>query len=151
MRFGVQMITPSSDMGSKAKGLNFVYDAAGNMAEHDHKRHRHQEVKQKNARADGRNRRVLQDIGNFVDERAPQGKTENLAFYLAELGLMQYPTAVMYCPSMNCAKLLVKFHSTAAETKLKALYRKFSSPDRNAVALLAPARSLLPTPIHHGE
>ncbi|KAL4284622.1 hypothetical protein GQ457_16G007200 [Hibiscus cannabinus] len=122
----------------------------------------------------------------FIKASSPSDdKTENLAFYLAELGLMQYPTAVMYRPSMlaaaavyaarctlgesslwsetlkhhtgysenqlmNCAKLLVKFHSTAAESKLKALYRKFSSPDRNAVALLAPARSLLPTPIHHG-
>ncbi|KAK8595989.1 hypothetical protein V6N12_064493 [Hibiscus sabdariffa] len=123
----------------------------------------------------------------FIKASSPSDdKTENLAFYLAELGLMQYPTAVMYRPSMlaaaavyaarctlgesplwsetlkhhtgysenqltNCAKLLVKFHSTAAESKLKALYRKFLRPDRNAVALLAPARSLLPTPIHHGE
>ncbi|OMO67546.1 hypothetical protein COLO4_30104 [Corchorus olitorius] len=49
----------------------------------------------------------------------------------------------------NCAKLLVKFHSTAAESKLKAVHRKFSSQDRNAVALLPPARNLLP--VHEGE
>ncbi|OMO62064.1 hypothetical protein COLO4_33247 [Corchorus olitorius] len=49
----------------------------------------------------------------------------------------------------NCAKLLVKFHSTAAESKLKAVHRKFSNQDRNAVALLPPARDLLP--IHDGE
>ncbi|XP_039022967.1 G2/mitotic-specific cyclin S13-7-like [Hibiscus syriacus] len=123
----------------------------------------------------------------FIKASIPSDdKVENLAFYLAELGLMQYPTAVMYCPSMlaasavyaarctlgksppwsetlkhhtgysenhlmNGAKLLVKFHSTAAESKLKALYRKFSSPECDAVALLAPAKSLLPIPIHHGE
>lgn len=40
--------------------------------------------------------------------------------------------------------MLAKFHSAAAESKLKAVYRKFSSPDRAAVALLAPAESLLP-------
>ncbi|GMI97372.1 Cyclin B1;4 [Hibiscus trionum] len=123
----------------------------------------------------------------FIKASSPSDdETENLAFYLAGLGLMQYTTAVMYCPSMlaaaavyaarctlgksplwsetlkhhtgysenqlmNCAKVLAKYHSTAAESKLNALYRKFSSPDRNAVALLAPARSLLPMPIHHGE
>ncbi|XVF19428.1 hypothetical protein REPUB_Repub11eG0109900 [Reevesia pubescens] len=111
-------------------------------------------------------------------------KMEELVFFLAELGLMQYPTVVLYCPSMlaaaavyaarcilgksplwsdtlmhhtgysedqlmNCAKLLVKFHSTAANSKLKAAYRKFSSPDRSAVALLSPAKSLLPN--HLGE
>ncbi|XP_022756246.1 G2/mitotic-specific cyclin S13-7-like isoform X1 [Durio zibethinus] len=111
-------------------------------------------------------------------------KMEDLVFFLAELGLMQYPTVVLYCPSMlaaaavyaarctldksplwsetlkhhtgysegqlmNCAKLLVKFHSTASESKLKAVYRKFSTPDRCAVALLSPAKSLLSN--HCGE
>ncbi|KAH9790327.1 cyclin-B1-1 [Citrus sinensis] len=90
----------------------------------------------------------------------------------------EYPTIVLYCPSMiaasavyaarctlnknpfwtetlkhhtgysedqlrNCAKLLVKFHSAAAESKLKAVYKKFSSLDCGAVALLKPAKSLL--------
>ncbi|KAH9741824.1 Cyclin-B1-1 [Citrus sinensis] len=103
---------------------------------------------------------------------------ENMVFFLAELGLMQYPTIVLYCPSMiaasavyaarctlnknpfwtetlkhhtgysedqlrNCAKLLVKFHSAAAESKLKAVYKKFSSLDCGAVSLLKPAKSLL--------
>lgn len=36
-------------------------------------------------------------------------------------------------------KLLVSFHAAAAESKLKAVHRKFSSPDRGAVALLPPA------------
>ncbi|KAL9454990.1 hypothetical protein AB3S75_010404 [Citrus x aurantiifolia] len=103
---------------------------------------------------------------------------ENMVFFLAELGQMQYPTIVLYCPSMiaasavyaarctlnknpfwtetlkhhtgysedqlrNCAKLLVKFHSAAVESKLKAVYKKFSSLDCGAVALLKPAKSLL--------
>ncbi|KAE8692945.1 Cyclin-B1-1 [Hibiscus syriacus] len=125
-------------------------------------------------------------LNKFIKASIPSDdKVENLAFYLAELGLMQYPTAVIYCPSMlaaaavyaarctlgkrplwsetlkhhtgysenhlmNGAKLLVKFHSTAADSKLKALYRKFSSPESDAVALLAPAKSLLPMPMHHG-
>ncbi|KAL4297067.1 hypothetical protein GQ457_12G026570 [Hibiscus cannabinus] len=123
----------------------------------------------------------------FIKASVPSGdKMEDLAYYLAELGLLQYSTAVFYCPSMlaaaavyaarctlgrnplwsetlkhhtgysenhlmKCAKHLVKFHATAAESTLKALYRKFSSPDRNAVALLAPAKGLLPMPINHGE
>ncbi|XP_059625007.1 G2/mitotic-specific cyclin S13-7 [Cornus florida] len=44
---------------------------------------------------------------------------------------------------MDCAKLLVCFHSGAADSKLKAVYRKFSSPDGGAVALFPAAKSLL--------
>lgn len=42
---------------------------------------------------------------------------------------------------LECAKLLAGFHSIAAkvDTKLKAAYRKYSNPDRGAVALLSPA------------
>ncbi|KAK4370670.1 hypothetical protein RND71_010145 [Anisodus tanguticus] len=104
---------------------------------------------------------------------------ENMTFFLAELGLMNYATVISYCPSklaasavyaarstlnksprwtdtlkhhtgysedqlMECAKQLVSFHSDsgAAENKLKAVYRKFSSPDRGVVSLLPPARDL---------
>lgn len=98
---------------------------------------------------------------------------ENMTFFLAELGLMNYTTAISYCPSKlaasavyaarstlnksprwtdtlkhhtgysedqlrESAKQLVSFHSGAAENKLKAIYRKFSSPDKGAVALLPP-------------
>ncbi|XP_074373308.1 G2/mitotic-specific cyclin S13-7-like isoform X2 [Apium graveolens] len=45
---------------------------------------------------------------------------------------------------LDCAKLLVGFHSTAAENKLRVIYRKYSNPERGAVALLPPAKSLLP-------
>ncbi|KAI5673526.1 hypothetical protein M9H77_13890 [Catharanthus roseus] len=44
---------------------------------------------------------------------------------------------------MDCAKLLVSFHSGAAENKLKGVYRKYSNPERGSVALFPPARTLL--------
>ncbi|GKV28891.1 hypothetical protein SLEP1_g37879 [Rubroshorea leprosula] len=104
-------------------------------------------------------------------------KIENMVFFLAELGLMQYET-IMFCPSMvaasavyaarctlslkpawtdtlkhhtgyseaqlmDCAKLLVYFHSKAAENRLQAVHRKYSSTIRGAVALLKPAQSLM--------
>ncbi|KAL0359648.1 UNVERIFIED_CONTAM: G2/mitotic-specific cyclin-2 [Sesamum angustifolium] len=47
---------------------------------------------------------------------------------------------------MDCAKLLVSFHSTAADQKLRGIYRKYSSSERGAVALLPPAKSLLALP-----
>ncbi|CAK9181123.1 unnamed protein product [Ilex paraguariensis] len=48
----------------------------------------------------------------------------------------------------DCAKLLVSFHSAASESKLKAVYRKFSNPDRGSVALFPPAKSLLAAENH---
>ncbi|KAG2671261.1 hypothetical protein I3760_14G125400 [Carya illinoinensis] len=110
----------------------------------------------------------------------PDQEMENMVFFLAELGLMHYPTTILYCPSMiaaaavyaarctlnknpfwnetlkhysgysaeqitDCAKLLVGFHSTAAESKLKEVYRKYSSSDRGFVALCTPPKSLLNT------
>ncbi|KAI9082050.1 hypothetical protein K1719_035975 [Acacia pycnantha] len=45
---------------------------------------------------------------------------------------------------MDCARLLVSFHSTARNGKLQVVYRKYSDPDRGAVALLPPARNLMP-------
>ncbi|XP_073139008.1 G2/mitotic-specific cyclin S13-7-like [Henckelia pumila] len=103
---------------------------------------------------------------------------ENMAFFLAELGLMNYATIIPYCSSMisasavyaarctlnksplwtptlkhhtgysedqllECAKLLVSFHSGVVENKLKAVARKYSSPERGAVALLPAAKGLL--------
>ncbi|KAL3530150.1 hypothetical protein ACH5RR_009472 [Cinchona calisaya] len=103
----------------------------------------------------------------------------NTAFFLAELGLVNYSTATHCCPSklaasavyaarctlnktpfwtetlkhhtgysedqiMDCAKVLVSFHSGAAEIKLKAAYKKYSDLDKGAVALFPPAKTLLP-------
>ncbi|KAH0764497.1 hypothetical protein KY285_000368 [Solanum tuberosum] len=105
---------------------------------------------------------------------------ENMAFFFAELGLMNYKTTITCCPSMlaassvyagrctlnksplwtqtlqhhtgysedqlmESAKGLVSYHLGSAENKLKAIYRKFSGPDRGAVALFPPARNLSPT------
>ncbi|CAK9152677.1 unnamed protein product [Ilex paraguariensis] len=44
---------------------------------------------------------------------------------------------------MDCAKLLVSFHSMAADHKLKVIYRKYSNPQRGAVAMFPPAKALL--------
>ncbi|XP_071722977.1 cyclin-B1-4-like, partial [Rutidosis leptorrhynchoides] len=103
---------------------------------------------------------------------------ENMVFFLAELGLMQYHMIVQFCPSMfaasavyaarctlgkkpfwtntlkhytgysknqliECARRLVSFHSAAPDSKLKGVYRKFSSIDHGAVALHSPANSFL--------
>ncbi|XP_047323032.1 G2/mitotic-specific cyclin S13-7-like [Impatiens glandulifera] len=44
---------------------------------------------------------------------------------------------------MDCAKLLVKFHSMAAENKLKSCFKKYSSTNKGVVALIPPAKFLL--------
>ncbi|KAL2482993.1 Cyclin-B1-2 [Forsythia ovata] len=43
---------------------------------------------------------------------------------------------------MDCAKLLVSFHSVAADHSLKTIYKKYSSSERGAVAFLPPAKFL---------
>ncbi|KAI9193789.1 hypothetical protein LWI28_000179 [Acer negundo] len=109
----------------------------------------------------------------------PDQEMENMASFLAELGLIHYSTTVHYCQSMlaasavytarctlnkrpfwtetlehhtgyredqlmDCAKLLVRFHSAAARDERKTgVYRKFISPSRGAVALFTPAKRLL--------
>ena len=42
----------------------------------------------------------------------------------------------------DCAKLMVSFHSAAPESRLRAIYKKFCSSDRCAVALMTPAKNL---------
>ncbi|GAB2295621.1 G2/mitotic-specific cyclin-2 [Dionaea muscipula] len=44
---------------------------------------------------------------------------------------------------MDCAKMLVSLHSTAAENKLQVVYRKYSKTERGAVAQISAAKSLL--------
>ncbi|OVA18788.1 Cyclin [Macleaya cordata] len=113
----------------------------------------------------------------FIKAAVADKEMENMAFFLAELGLMQY-AMIMYSPSMlaasavyaarctlnksplwnetleihtgfsesqliDCAKLLVSFHSMAAEHKLRVVFRKYSSSERSVVALLPPAKNLL--------
>ncbi|CAL0332826.1 unnamed protein product [Lupinus luteus] len=44
---------------------------------------------------------------------------------------------------MDCAKLLVSFHLSIRGEKLEVLYRKYSDPERGAVAVLSPAKNLM--------
>lgn len=43
----------------------------------------------------------------------------------------------------ECARLLVSFHMAAPESRLRAVYKKFSKPVNGIVALRSPAKSLL--------
>ncbi|KAJ7976564.1 Cyclin [Quillaja saponaria] len=45
---------------------------------------------------------------------------------------------------MDCAQLLVSFHSMASKSNLQVVYRKYSNSQEGAVALLPPAKNLLP-------
>ncbi|XP_015897952.3 G2/mitotic-specific cyclin S13-7 [Ziziphus jujuba] len=45
---------------------------------------------------------------------------------------------------IDCGKLLVSLHSNAARSKLQGVFRKYSVSERGAVALLPPAKTLLP-------
>ncbi|KAK2974060.1 hypothetical protein RJ640_015392, partial [Escallonia rubra] len=114
----------------------------------------------------------------FIKASFFEPKMENMVYFLAELGMMNY-VSVLYCPSMvaasavyaarctlnkspvwnetlkwhtgfsetqlmDCAKLLVSFHSLAKRSnKLKAIYKKYSDPERGVVALFEPAKTLL--------
>ncbi|OIT38355.1 PREDICTED: G2/mitotic-specific cyclin S13-7-like [Nicotiana attenuata] len=116
-------------------------------------------------------------LARFIKASLPDSEIENMVYFLAELGLMNYAT-IIYCPSMiaasavyaarhtinrtpfwnetlklhtgfsesqliECARLLVSYHSAAATHKLKVIYKKYSSPERGVVSLLTPAKSLL--------
>ncbi|XP_022924914.1 G2/mitotic-specific cyclin S13-7-like [Cucurbita moschata] len=47
---------------------------------------------------------------------------------------------------IDCAKHLVGFHGAASKNKLQVIYRKYSSSERGAVALLQPPKALLVVP-----
>ncbi|OVA18786.1 Cyclin [Macleaya cordata] len=113
----------------------------------------------------------------FIKAAVADKEMENMAFFMAELGLLNY-AMIMYCPSMlaasavyaarstlnqsplwnetlklhtgfsesqliECAKLLVSFHSMAPEHKLRVVYKKYSNSERGTVALFPPAKNLL--------
>jgi len=44
----------------------------------------------------------------------------------------------------DCARLLASFHSNVGNGKLKVVYRKYSDPQKGAVAVIPPAKYLLP-------
>ncbi|XP_059295858.1 G2/mitotic-specific cyclin S13-7-like isoform X1 [Lycium ferocissimum] len=58
-------------------------------------------------------------------------------------GTLKLHTGFSESQIIECAKLLVSYHSEAANHKLKVIYKKYSSSERGAVALLSPAKSLL--------
>ncbi|XP_030463621.2 G2/mitotic-specific cyclin S13-7-like isoform X2 [Syzygium oleosum] len=113
----------------------------------------------------------------FIKASLGDRKLENMVYFLAELGVMNYAT-LTYCPSMvaasavyaarltlgltphwndtlklhtgfsesqlrDCAKLLVGYHGKAKENKLQVVYKKYSNPQRDGVALIPPAKALL--------
>ncbi|KAK4493565.1 hypothetical protein RD792_017752, partial [Penstemon davidsonii] len=113
----------------------------------------------------------------FIKASMTDSNVENMVYFLAELGMMNYAT-ITYCPSMiaaaavyaarctlntmpfwnetlkkytgfsevqimDCAKLLVSYHSGVEEQKLKGIYKKYCDSERGAVALLPPAKFLL--------
>ena len=44
----------------------------------------------------------------------------------------------------DCARLLVSFHSMAGNGEEKVVYIKYSDPEKGAVAMLPPAKNLMP-------
>ncbi|XP_044506160.1 G2/mitotic-specific cyclin S13-7-like [Mangifera indica] len=116
-------------------------------------------------------------LARFIKASISDQQMENMVYFLAELGLMNYDTLI-FCPSMvaasavyaarctlnkspvwtetlklhtgyseaqvmDCAKLLVYYHSKIAEGRLQVVYRKYSNSQRGGVALIPPAKSLL--------
>lgn len=63
----------------------------------------------------------------------------NLSQFSHDLLVYDYGLTFSQFWNRDCAKVLVTLHSAAAESKLKAVYKKFCSPKRSAVALLSPA------------
>ncbi|PON74132.1 Cyclin [Parasponia andersonii] len=57
---------------------------------------------------------------------------------------LEHHTGYSEVQLMDCAKLLASFHSGAAESKLKAVFKKYSGTKSGAVALHVPAKELLP-------
>ncbi|XP_026416640.1 G2/mitotic-specific cyclin S13-7-like [Papaver somniferum] len=113
----------------------------------------------------------------FIKASLADQEMENMVFFLAELGLMQYAmieysqsmleasavyaaqctlkktpqwsktlehyTGFSECQLIECAKLLVSFHSEAPEHELRAVYNRYSTCTHNIVALQPPAQQLL--------
>lgn len=64
------------------------------------------------------------------------GKSEYIALIIKRAWLVLL--------NRDCGKLLVSLHSNAARSKLQGVFRKYSVSERGAVALLPPAKTLLP-------
>ena len=55
---------------------------------------------------------------------------------------IDYADFCLFMLLRECAKVMVNLHATAPESKLRAVYKKFCSSDRCAVALHLPAKNL---------
>ncbi|KAK0594521.1 hypothetical protein LWI29_004196 [Acer saccharum] len=58
-------------------------------------------------------------------------------------GTLKLHTGFSEAQLMDCAKLLVHFHSKVGESKLLEVHKKYSNRERGSVALLPPAKNLL--------
>ena len=47
------------------------------------------------------------------------------------------------CVNRECSKVLALHHSRCGESKLRAVYKKYSKIENGGVALVSPAKSLL--------
>ncbi|KQK03965.2 cyclin-B1-3 [Brachypodium distachyon] len=121
---------------------------------------------------------VYMFIVRYLKAAMGDKELENMAYFYAELALVQY-SMLIYSPSMTaaaavyaarctldvcplwsdtlqhhtglseeellgCARRLVSLHSTAAASKQKVVYNKYTDPKLGAVALYSPSKKLLP-------
>ncbi|KAH9675274.1 Cyclin-B1-2 [Citrus sinensis] len=56
---------------------------------------------------------------------------------------LRFHTGFSETQLMDCARLLVYFHSKASESRLQVVHKKYSRTQRGSVSLLPPAKSLL--------
>lgn len=57
---------------------------------------------------------------------------------------LQHHTGLSEEELLGCARRLVSLHSTAAASKQKVVYNKYTDPKLGAVALYSPSKKLLP-------
>ncbi|KAL2325744.1 hypothetical protein Fmac_024802 [Flemingia macrophylla] len=72
------------------------------------------------------------EANKYTEEELMLMKTQNIGYILQKLQNER----------KDCAKIMVNLHSEALESKLRAVYKKFSSLDHGVVALLTPAKNL---------
>lgn len=59
------------------------------------------------------------------------------------MNFVKHTEFCVYWNTRDCAKVLVELHSTSSVSKLKVVYKKYSSPDYEGVALLSPATKVV--------
>jgi cyclin B len=56
---------------------------------------------------------------------------------------LQFHTGYTESEIMDCSKLLAFLHSRCGESRLRAVYKKYSKAENGGVAMVSPAKSLL--------